>query len=67
MNTRFGILGSGWIVRRYGEASRLCTISNSSRSPVATGNGRPRRRDTTRIPRAYGGYEALLADREVDA
>ena len=40
--------------------------SNSSRSPAATRSGRKLRREWE-IPRAYGSYEALLADPEIEA
>ncbi|MCG3150222.1 MAG: Glucose--fructose oxidoreductase [Verrucomicrobiae bacterium] len=64
--TRFGILGSGWIVRKYADACRL--LPGLELVAVAS-----RDRDRARavaaqhnIPRAHTGYEALLADPTVD-
>ena len=67
MNTRFGILGSGPIVRKYAQACRLLPglelVALASRDAdraraVAAPLG---------IPRAHGGYDRLLADSGVDA
>jgi predicted dehydrogenase len=64
---RFGILGSGWILRKYAEATRLAQgvelVAVASRDltraqAVAAQHG---------LPRAHGSYGALLADDGVDA
>jgi len=63
---RFGILGSGWIVRKYAEACRL--LPGLELVAVASRDGERARAVATQhnIPRAHTGYEALLADPEVD-
>jgi predicted dehydrogenase len=66
MNTRFGILGSGWIVRKYAEACRL--LPGLELVAIASRDGERARTVAAQnnIPRAHTGYDALLADREVD-
>ena len=67
MNTRFGILGTGSIVGKYAQASRLLpglelvaiASRDGARAQAAAGQ--------LGIPQAYGGYEQLLADPRVDA
>lgn len=63
---RFGILGTGWIVRKYAEACRL--LPGLQLVALASRDGERARAIAAQhgIPRAHAGYEALLADREVD-
>lgn len=64
---RFGILGTGWIVQKYAEASRLLP----GLELVAVASRDAARAEATAakfgIARACGGYERLLADAGVDA
>lgn len=66
MTTRFGILGSGWIVRKYADACRL--LPGLELVAVASRDGERARAVAQQhnIPRAHTGYAALLADPEVD-
>jgi predicted dehydrogenase len=63
---RFGILGAGWIHRKYVAASRL--LPGLEIVALASRDGDRARAAATKagIPRAQAGYEALLADQEVD-
>src|SRR5881409_3344182 len=64
---RFGILGTGWVVRKHVEACRL--IPDAKVVAVASRDADRARSAAAQfeISRAHAGYEALLADREVDA
>ena len=65
---RWGVLGVAAIaVRKVIPAMRGATAAGSWPSPPATRPRPGRRRGALGIPRAYGSYEELLADPEVDA
>ncbi|MEI6085497.1 MAG: Gfo/Idh/MocA family oxidoreductase [Verrucomicrobiota bacterium] len=66
MNTRFGILGSGWIVRKYADACRL--LPGLELVAIASRDGERARAVALQnnIPRAHTSYDALLADPTVD-
>ena len=73
MTIRWGILGAGGILQKFGEAFRL--TSNSSREARGVELAAIASRDLGRaqvaakqwdIPRAHGSYDALLADAGVD-
>ena len=67
MNTRFGILGTGPIVGKYAQACRL--LPGLELVAIASRAGDRARATAAKlgIPRAFAGYESLLADPEVDA
>jgi len=67
MNTRFGILGTGPIVRKYAQACRL--LLGLDLVALASRDGARARATATElgIPRAHAGYDTLLADSGVDA
>ena len=67
MNTRFGILGTGSIVGKYAQASRL--LPGLELIAIASRDGARAQAAAAKlgIPQAYGGYEQLLADPRVDA
>ena len=67
MNTRFGILGTGAIVRKYVEASRLLPGLEIVAIASRDGDRACARATELGIPRAHAGYDALLADAGVDA
>jgi predicted dehydrogenase len=64
---RFGILGTGSIVRKYAEACRLAR--RIELVAIASRDVERARAAATQfgIPRAHAGYEALLTDDRVDA
>lgn len=63
---RWGIIGPGWIAERFVEALRR----NTSQQVVAVGSRNHQRAQAfasvAGIDRAHGGYDALLADSDVD-
>ncbi len=63
---RWGVLGTGWIAERFTSALRLHTTQQmyavGSRSPQSAQRFAAR----TGAPTAYGSYEALVADPQVD-
>jgi predicted dehydrogenase len=63
---RFGILGTGWIVPKYIEASRL--LPGLEVVAVASRDEARARATAARwgVARGYGGYERLLADADVE-
>ena len=63
---RFGVLGTGWIVRKYAEACRL--LPGLELVAIASRNADRARTVAlqNKIPRPHTGYDALLADHEVD-
>ena len=67
MNTRFGILGTGPIVRKYAEACRL--LPGLELVALASRDGDRARATAAKlgIARAHAGYDRLLADPDVDA
>jgi len=67
MNTRFGILGTGPIVGKYAQACRL--LPGLELVAIASRDGDRARATAAKlgIPRAFAGYDSLLADPEVDA
>lgn len=64
---RWGLLGTGWIARKFAQAVR----ETSTGVLTAAGSRQPATAEKFAaefgIPRAHGSYEALLADPEVDA
>lgn len=64
---RFGILGTGWVVRKHVEACRL--MPGLDIVAIASRDGERARAAAAQfqIPHAHAGYEALLADPGVDA
>ena len=67
MNTRFGILGTGPIVGKYAQACRL--LPGLELVAIASRDGDRARATAAKlgIPRAFTGYDSLLADPAVDA
>jgi len=67
MNMRFGILGTGPIVGKYAQACRL--LPGLELVAIASRDGDRARATAAKlgIPRAYAGYDSLLADPKVDA
>jgi predicted dehydrogenase len=63
---RFGILGTGWIVRKYAEACRL--LPGLELAAVASRDGDRARALAGQlgIARAHAGYATLLADPDLD-
>ena len=63
---RWGVIGTGWIAERFTSALRLHTTQQvyavGSRSPQSAQRFAAR----TGVPTAYGSYEALVADPQVD-
>jgi D-xylose 1-dehydrogenase (NADP+, D-xylono-1,5-lactone-forming) len=63
---RFGVLGTGWVVRKYAEACHL--LPGLELSAIASRNGDRARAVARQLgaTRAHIGYDALLADPDID-
>ena len=64
---KWGILSTADINRKLIPGAHACRRSISSRSRAATRHALTSTRATSEIERAYGSYEALLADPEIEA
>ena len=63
---RWGILGTGWIIRKYVEAARFTRDMELVAIASRDGDRARAAAATHGISRAYAGYDALLADPAVD-